>query len=182
MFERRRAFSCLVGVALTASLVACGGGDTPGGPGPVPATPAPPPPPVVVSQVTGLAIEANVLGRVLVEATRSGTLTATVDWTFAENDVDVAIVGGDCSFEAFLGGQCPIVAISASTTAKPERISGAANAGTYTLFIENTGPGDETISYQVVLTPDASASASGRSGSSAGGQWKGRARTFVELQ
>jgi hypothetical protein len=180
MFERRRAFLYLGAVALAASLVACGGDN--GVPPTAPSTPAPPPPPVVVSGATGLALEADVLARVVFEATRSGTLDATVDWTFPENDLDVGILGGNCSFEQFLGNQCPIVAISASTTAKPERISGAVNAGTYTLFIENTGPGDETISYQVVLTPNASASASGRSGSSAGEQWKGRARTFVELQ
>jgi hypothetical protein len=106
----------------------------------------------------------------------------TVDWTFAENDIDVGVFNGDCSFEQFMGSQCTLVAISASITDKPERISGSAPAGTHTLFLENVGPGDETLSYQVVLTPSASASASDRSPPSAQPQWKGRARTFVELR
>jgi hypothetical protein len=66
--------------------------------------------------------------------------------------------------------QCTVLVFSVSTTAKPERIrTGNAAAGTYTLFIENTGPGDESLSFQVVLTPSA-AGAAPPSASSRGGR------------
>jgi hypothetical protein len=135
---------------------------------------------VVVSQGVGLSLEAGFTGRVIVTTTRAGTLKATVDWTFDENDIDVGLFTGDCSFDQFVGGQCEMVAASASTTAKPEQIQGAAPAGTYTLFIVNIGPGDETLSYQVVLTPDAAAS----SASSSQLQWRLKVppRGFVELR
>ena len=50
--------------------------------------------------------------------------------------------------------QCTILAFSVSTTAKPEKIrTDSAAAGTYTLFVENTGPATRDVSFQVVLTP-----------------------------
>ena len=181
MFELKRTLPYLASCVLVLSLVACGGdGPTMVPDLPPPTPPPPPPPPVVVSQGVGLALEAQFLGRVVFTTTRAGTLQATVDWTFDENDVDVGILTGDCSFDQFVSAQCEIVAISASTTAKPERVRGAAAAGTYTLFIENTGPGDETLSYQVVLTPDAAATSSA---SRSKLQWRLKVppRGFVEL-
>jgi hypothetical protein len=77
-----------------------------------------------------------------------------VDWTFAANDLDVLMTRGDCSFEQAEALQCTVLVFSLSTTAKPERIRVEnAAAGAYTLFVENTGPGDESVSFQVVLTP-----------------------------
>jgi hypothetical protein len=138
-------------------LVACGG-DSGTSPAPVPTpTPPPPPAPVIVSQGSS-SLRAGFLGRVFpFTTTRAGTLDATVDWTFASNDVDAAITRGDCSLEQFMAVQCQVVAFAVSTTAKPERlmVSGAA-PGTYTLFIENAGPTDESVAWQVVLTPSAS--------------------------
>ena len=182
MFELRRTLPYLVSCALVLSLVACGGdggGSVP--PTAPPTPPPPPPPPAVVSQGVGLALEAGFTGRVIVTTTQAGTLKATVDWTFDENDIDVGIFAGDCSFDQFVGGQCEMVAASASTTAKPERIEGAASAGTYTLFIVNIGPGDETLSYQVVLTPDATAASSA---SRSKLQWRLKVppRGFIELR
>ena len=188
MCERTRVLAGALGCALTLLLTACGGG---GGDGPTTTTTvttvATPPPPQVVAQGTGLSLETEFAGRVLVTTTRAGSLKATVDWTFAANDVDVALVRTNCSFDQFLAGQCQILAISASTTAKPEVIQAdGAAAGDYTLFIENTGPGDETLSFQVVLTPSAtgaappSASARGERGTSLG--LKRRVRGSVELR
>ena len=182
MFELRRIFSYLASGVLILSLVACGGDDAnPTAPLSPETPPPPPPPPSVVSQGVGLSLEAQFLGRVVFTTTRAGTLQATVDWTFDENDVDVGIFAGDCSFDQFMNAQCQIIAISGSTTAKPERVQGAAAAGSYTLFIENTGPGDETLSYQVVLTPDATATSSASRSSL---QWRLKVppRGFVELR
>jgi hypothetical protein len=89
--------------------------------------------------------------------TLTGTLLATVDWTFATNDVDVFIARGDCTPQTFLQGGCNIGAFSDSATAKPERVTLAgAPAGTYTLLVANAGARDESLSWQVVLTPTAS--------------------------
>ncbi len=159
MSRGRRLFPYLVSAALAASLAACGG-SSPSAPTPTP-TPVPtPPPPQVVAQGND-TLEAEFTGRLAFTTTRAGTLEATVDWTYATNDVDVALVQGDCSFEQATAQQCTVLAFSVSTTAKPEKITASnAAAGTYTLFIENTGPGDESLAFQVVLTPSATSAAS----------------------
>jgi hypothetical protein len=157
MMERLRGLASIGAAAvLIAGLGACGGGSSSPTAAPTP-TPTPTPPsPRVVSSGGGLSLQAGYVGRAPFTTTLAGSLSATVDWTFTTNDIDVALVGGNCSFDQLQASQCPILAISASTTAKPEtiRADGVA-AGDYTLFIENTGPGDETLSYQVVLTPSA---------------------------
>jgi hypothetical protein len=177
--------SCRVpGAAAVAALLlvlnACGGGGS-GSPSPVP-TPTPPPPPQVVASGTGLFIEAEFVGRVPITTTRAGSLEATVDWTFATNDVDVALVRGDCSFDQLIALQCPILAVSASITAKPERIrTDGAAAGAYTLFIENTGPDHESISFQVVHTPSATGVVASRVPQGLPAfEWKTPPRGFVE--
>jgi hypothetical protein len=142
---------------------------------------------VVATQGNGFPLEAGFVGRVPFTTTRAGALDATVDWTFATNDLDVALTRGDCSFEQFEAQQCTIAAFSISATAKPEkiRVDGAA-AGAYTLFVENTGPGDESVSFQVVLTPSATGtappSASARQPQSMSLAQKRPARGFVELR
>lgn len=158
MPRTRRLYPCLVGAALAASLAGCGG-SSPSQPTPTP-TPVPTPPPPQVLAQGGDTLEAEMAGRLPFTTTRAGKLEATVDWTYATNDVDVALVQGDCSFEQASAAQCTVLAISVSTTAKPEKITvNSAAAGTYTLFIENAGPGDESISFQVVLTPSATSAA-----------------------
>ncbi len=151
----RRLCSYLVWAAVTASLAACGS-STPSQPTP---TPTPAPTPQVLAQ-GGDTLKANEVGLLPITTARTGALEVTVDWTFAANDIDVALARGSCSFDQFVAQQCTVAAISASTTAKPEKIrADNAAAGTYTLFIENTGPGNESISFQVVLTPSATGAA-----------------------
>jgi len=138
---------------------------------------------VVVAQGQGFPLNAGFTGRVPFNTSRGGLLEATVEWTFASNDVDVALVRGDCSFAQLEAAQCPILAFSLSTTAKPERIrfDGAA-AGSYTLFIENTGATNESVSFQVVLTPSATASAAVLPDGGLSFQFKSPPRGFVELR
>jgi hypothetical protein len=113
----------------------------------------------VVIQQQGFSLQVNFVGRRAFTTTQAGALEAIVDWTFGTNDVDVAITRNDCSFAQFEAAQCEILAFAISTTTKPERARVAtAAAGTYTLFVENAGPTDESISYQVVLTPTATGS------------------------
>ena len=144
---------------LALALCACGGGGVTPAPLPTP-TPTPVPPPRVVSQgSTGL--EAGMIGRTVFTTTLSGRLDATVNWTFVEDDLDVYVARGECTFEQFFGDQCPPAGFSESETAKPEMVTvqGAA-PGSYTLFVGNLGPRDESLSWQVVLTPGAASAAS----------------------
>jgi hypothetical protein len=118
------------------------------------------PPPSVVSTGQG-PLKVNFVARAAPFTTTStGTLEATVDWTFAKNDVDVFLTRGDCSPQQFVDVQCNIAAFSVSETAKPEkvRLTGAA-PGVYTLLVGNGGPDDESLSWQVVLTPTTAAAA-----------------------
>jgi hypothetical protein len=186
MTRLRRVPTYLSAVALTGSLAACGGGSSPtAAPTPTP-TPTPPPP-QVVSQVTGGSLPAGFIAWVVFTTARAGALDATVDWTFATNDLDVYLAQGSCDNNTIATTACPILGFSESTTAKPETAHVAsAPAGTYTIFVNNLGPGDETVSYQVVLTPSATGTApltaSSRSGEAVPFQLKGRPRGGIELK
>jgi hypothetical protein len=136
-----------------------------------------------VSQLTGVALKAGYFGWSPFTTTEQGTLDATMDWTVATNDLDLYLGQGSCNGDSFDTAQCPILAFSESSTAKPEevRLENAA-AGAYTVFVGNVGPGDETLSFQVVLTPSATAAASARAVRSVTVQLRIRPRGFVELR
>ena len=149
-------WSYCLAAGLLAGLSACGGSDTPGAPTPTP-TPVPtPPPPVVVSQIQGYSLRAGFVSFANFSTTSVGTLEATVDWTFATNDLDVYLTPGTCTFTQLTANQCTMVAFSESVTAKPERVRATNVAvGAYTIWVANAGPGDETLSYQVVFSGNA---------------------------
>lgn len=152
---------------LTALLSACGS-DGPTTP-PVTTPPSPTPrPPVVLDKGEGQLPALVALVRPLA-TTETGAFDVTVDWTFAANDIDVALARGNCTFEQLVDDQCTISAETTSDTAKPEKLRLANQpAGTYTLVVPNFGPGDESIAYQVVFTPGTAAAAASRD--SAGGR------------
>jgi hypothetical protein len=136
---------------------ACGGSDST----PVTPTttqPTPPPPRTVLSGGTTLAVNYAVGAYFTVD--RAGTVEATVDYTYATSQIFVWIARGQCTPELF-PDQCTYVA-SSFAGAKPRRVSATgAVAGTYTLIVGNAGPDDESISYQVVLTPTAGTASPG---------------------
>jgi hypothetical protein len=111
---------------------------------------------VVVSQIQGFSLRAGFVSFANFSTTSVGTLEATVDWTFPANDLDVYLTPGSCTFTQLTANQCTMVVFSESVTAKPERVR-ATNvaAGSYIIWISNAGPGDETLSYQVVFTGNA---------------------------
>jgi hypothetical protein len=153
-------------VLLAVALSACG--DVPAGPTPAPAptpTPSPTPiPPQVVAERTGFFLEAGWIGWLPFPTSRAGSLEATVDWTYASNNLDVYLVKGECNYDQLYAGQCETLASSDSPTAKPEKVRlESAPAGTYTIFVDNLGPGDESLSFQVILTAGPAASAARRS-------------------
>jgi uncharacterized protein YfaP (DUF2135 family) len=133
------------------------------GPTTPPATVPPAPTTTVVAQGSG-AVPFAELRSVQFTTAASGRLEVVVDWTFASNDVDMVLVKGTCTDAEIFDGRCDAKALATaeSATAKPERLSAAGTtAGTYTLYVANFGPGDESISYQVLLAAGA-ASASAR--------------------
>jgi hypothetical protein len=149
-----RTWSHLLAAALVTGLVACGGSDTVTN-NPTP-SPTPPPAPEIVSQQQGFGIEVGVVSFANFATQRSGTVEAVVDWTFPANDLDVYVTPATCSFEQLIADQCSVLGFSESVTAKPERvrITNVA-AGNYILWVANAGPGDDRLSYQVILTANA---------------------------
>ena len=149
------------GLGLALMLLDCGAdGTTTPTPTPTP-VPTPPPPMVVVE--AGGPLEFDELAAVPFTLSRTGTLEVTVDWTSPDNSILVIIVRGTCSFDQLLANQCTIAAASEGTSPKPRRHSlGGQAAGPYVLFIGNVGPGDESVSFQVVLRPAAAAATPAR--------------------
>ena len=141
------------GLVVAGGLVgaACGGS----GSGPT-ATPTPTPvptplPPVIVAQRTAWALPANYIGWQPFPTSRGGLLEATVDWTSEANDLNAYLVKGECNYDQLDAGQCDVLVV-AETRSKPETFRyESPQASTYTLFITNEGPADESLSFQVVL-------------------------------
>ena len=91
---------------------------------------------------------------------RAGTIDAMVDYTFATSPMVVWIARGQCTAGQFGAGTCDYAATSFAG-ARPRRVSVTnAAAGTYTLIVGNGASVDESISYQVVLSPSAAGAAS----------------------
>ncbi len=157
---RARALPLTVALAAVAGLEACGGGGGGGVTGP--SGSGGPTRTLLGSQNWQLTspAQAQAAGFGLdmwaapITTNVAGALEAIVDWTSAGNDIDIAIVRGNCTPQQGLANACGTpVAESTSTTAKPERVTAAGlAAGSYTLLIANFGPGQESGTLQVFLT------------------------------
>lgn len=78
----------------------------------------------------------------------AGTLEATVDWTFASNNLLVGWAQGDCDANP----ACQIL-VGDGSAQKPKTVKTATvQPGKYTLIIENDGTTNESISYQIFHT------------------------------
>lgn len=159
----RRHSALLALIACLALLQACGGESSPTAATP-PATPTPTPPPLPVSRVIAegsmSGLEPFFLAAIPFVTSVTGTLQASVDWTFPNNDIDIYLVQGSCTIEQFNNNTCPFAAFSVSATAKPERVElPNAQPANYTLYVGNLGSSTEAFSFQVVLTSTEFASA-----------------------
>ena len=85
----------------------------------------------------------------------TGTIGATVDWTFATNDIDIYLTSGTnlCSIDQFNNDECQFLGSTTSVTTKPETVS-VPNlaAGPYTVYLVNWGSTDDSVGYQITLT------------------------------
>jgi hypothetical protein len=150
-------------VVLMAGLIGCGGG----GGGSVSAPSAPATPATtrsLVGQGTFTLADANTSIRAIgipdvagvpFQLGAAGTVDISVDWTFGGNDIDVAILRGNCNSNQVIAGQCGTQAVvqSLSTTAKPETLNVRLDAGNYTLAIlSNVGDGAESGTFSIFVT------------------------------
>ena len=163
----------IVGLLVTSVALAgqwgCGGSSGPSAPSAV-ATPAPAPTPqapvVLLQGAFALPVGFLVAFRTLTISS-SGVMEITVDWTFAKNDLDIALVRGACTQQMFDAGACDFVGFADSATTKPEKLRLNVAAGTYTPMAVNFGPDDESGAVQIVFTAGATTSSA-----PAGSVWK----------
>jgi hypothetical protein len=85
----------------------------------------------------------------------NGSLDATVEWTFASDDVDLYATAQSCTLEMFEGQRCGFKAKADGQTTKPERLSFDVAAGDrYRYWIVNFGPQRESGTFAAFLTQD----------------------------
>jgi hypothetical protein len=141
-------------------------------------TPTPPPPPVtrVIAQGSG-SLGAHTVAPVVFTTTAAGSVEATVDWTFASNDVDIFLTRGSapCTLQTFNDRTCGFIATAETRSVKPEKLSAPSlAAGPYTLYVANYGNSDESVAWQITLTSaSASSASSATSATVRGGTAKG---------
>jgi len=153
-----------------------GCGSSSSGPSTTPTTtlPTPPPPEVVLEGNFNLPVDFVTGG--FLTTTRTGTIVATVDYTFANSEILVWIAQGRCDFDQFINDTCTFAATSfGGGDPRVVSVTGAV-AGQYTLIVYNGGPADEAFSVQVVHTASAASASSEAAVVSRGkqGSWRGR--------
>lgn len=79
-----------------------------------------------------------------------GTLDMIVDWESSASDVIAHMCQGEVAFPL---GCSPLIDGTRYHDEKPVAASAETTPGTHTLWITNSGPGPERVTYQVGLTP-----------------------------
>jgi hypothetical protein len=167
----RRKLALAPAVAFALLLGACGGSENRQCPNPADATcpsPSPTPTPVVrtlIGEGSFSGLGERFIAEIPFQLGTRATIEATVDWTFATDDVDVFIVRGRCTLDQFNTGTCPFAAFATNTSTKPERVTAPnQEEGSYNLYILNLGPAEESVSFQIVQVTGGSASSASTSG------------------
>lgn len=150
----------LAAITLGVSLVACGGSDSSPTAQATPVSTPTPPQPQVVSQGTGVSICRNCASWFYYSLQSGGNTAVTLDYSFADSLLYLWTTPGRCSYEMSNAGQC--VWTRSQAAGKPSRFTLVLGAGDQTLVIDNRGPHDETVSFQVVFTPSTSSAAQSR--------------------
>jgi len=147
--KRNRVLGTVAALGMFVPLLGCGGGGTT--PTPVP-TPVPAPVRTIVGQQNWTA---GVLETPNFDVTlgAAGNMDATVQWTFASNDVDIYVTSTSCASGAdLLANRCTLLAKADGTTSKPERLSMQASAGVFRIWVVNFGPTRESGTLEVGVT------------------------------
>jgi hypothetical protein len=158
----RKGVALASAVAMCGTLLGCGGGSD-GGSNPMGSSPPPPQRRLVTNGTfeltdpnTASAVSGGVLNVdffvVPFNVNASGTLEASVNWTFAANDIDIVIVQGNCTIDLVIADACGAELAVGVTLAKPETARATVSSGPHTLVIINLGPGSESGTFEVFLT------------------------------
>jgi len=151
MHCRRRGHLLWIPFALSLAGLSCGGGTSPAAPTPSPAPSPTMPQRIVVDQAAGTICWGCSRYR-SITTTRAGEIRVELNWTYATNWLTVSIAGSPCDYSQ----ECSWLAVSSwPQTAVASRTLVLANAvaGTYVVVVHSIGPGEESYSYQVTLTP-----------------------------
>ena len=88
-------------------------------------------------------------------ATRAGSLSASVDWTNADHDIDTFLVGGTCLFSDLLNqvAGCVDGDIRASddSLAKPAVFTATVAEGAYTLILTMYSGTTDTVTWRIEI-------------------------------
>jgi hypothetical protein len=95
----------------------------------------------------------NVAATTLAAIGRNATVDVTVDWGVSGNNFDVYVTEASClELSALDIGACLALVEATSPTAKPERLSFAAQPdSSYKVFVVNRGAVDDTVSVSVSI-------------------------------
>jgi hypothetical protein len=130
----------------------CGGGSSGGGNNKVTGSSQPQSTLLIEQNWTAGVGEANLLD-VEITGTGSGTVDATVEWTFATDDVDIYVTAQGCSIDMLAANQCAYKTKADSTTTKPEKVTFSVSGGDkYRFWIVNFGPQAESGTFTAHLT------------------------------
>jgi hypothetical protein len=156
--DRKRTDRQWLAPALACLLVGFGAcsDDTPTATTPPPATPTTTTttqPPATVLVQGSEPIPARQVWFIDVTVPRAGRVEVTVDYGSASNQILLWLTDRQCSFTLFDRDDCDYL-VKSLEGPKPRTMSASnVQPGTYTLFVANDGPGDETITYRVTVTP-----------------------------
>ena len=135
-------------------------------------TPTPSPGATSVIREASTSLASRTRRTVTFTTTATGTIGATIDWTFASNDVDIYLSQGTnlCSIDQFNDDECQFLGSTTSASTKPETLSVPnLTAGPYTLYIVNWSFTDDSVGYQITLTTASDASDSSVPSTNLGG-------------
>jgi hypothetical protein len=150
MVSPRSARRAILLVFALASALLCPACGTPLG---LPIDVSPPTRSVIVEEEWALDALQAVATDVRLTGFGTGNLDATVEWTFASDDVDLYVTATTCTAEMFENERCAYKARADSPRAKPERVSFDISGGdSYRFWIVNFGPERESGTFVVGLT------------------------------
>jgi hypothetical protein len=143
----KRAF----GVVLTFVVAACGGSSS--ATAPTPQTPTPPPPVTRTITAGTYSATAHFSHFISFITPATGQVSITVSWGNASDTLWVDL-SASCTSDQAVAGTCQFIYSDRSSgpVAQKTAVVKALAAGTYVLIIDNRGPSDENVSFEIDLT------------------------------
>ena len=134
-------------VAVLCVVVGCSGTTT--------STPTSLPAPVRRVVTAGTFVSLALLSRpITLTTTSSGQLDITVGWTFPSDTIWIDLAPSTCTLALYTTNGCMLLISDHTTVVAPRKTHSvlALPAGSYVLWIDNLGPADESVSFEIDLT------------------------------